>query len=86
MVPLVARSVYTLRRLQAGLSEERLDELNAEILRKVNAGGSLFLSHTRLNGRYAIRVALGNPRTGARHMEQLWQALQAAAHEPGTYC
>ena len=47
----------------------------------VNRTGEVFLSHTRLAGRFAIRVAVGNLRTEARHVERAWELLRAAAAE-----
>jgi aromatic-L-amino-acid decarboxylase len=58
---------------------ERLDEANAAIMDAVNRGGEVFLSHTRLGGRFTIRVAVGNLRTEARHVERAWALLRAAA-------
>ncbi|HXU45386.1 MAG TPA: pyridoxal-dependent decarboxylase [Thermoanaerobaculia bacterium] len=48
---------------------------NERLLAAINAEGPFFLSHTVLNGRYAIRVAIGNIRTGERHLDALWQAF-----------
>ena len=69
--------------LAAGADEpaiaERLDEANAAIMDAVNRTGEVFLSHTRLAGRFTIRVAVGNLRTEARHVERAWALLRAAA-------
>ncbi len=74
-------SLLCLRRRPRALAgdEVRLDRLNEAILDAVNAEGRYFLSHTRLAGRYAIRVALGNPRQTPRHARECWEALQRAA-------
>jgi len=58
---------------------ERLDRANAAIMDAVNRGGEVFLSHTRLAGRFTIRVAVGNLRTEARHVDRAWTLLRAAA-------
>jgi aromatic-L-amino-acid decarboxylase len=58
---------------------ERLDLANAAIMDAVNRSGEVFLSHTRLAGRFTIRVAVGNLRTEARHVDRAWTLLQAAA-------
>jgi aromatic-L-amino-acid decarboxylase len=58
---------------------ERLDEANAAIMDAVNRSGEVFLSHTRLAGRFTIRVAVGNLRTEARHVDRAWELLRAAA-------
>jgi aromatic-L-amino-acid decarboxylase len=58
-----------------------LDDLNARIMDRVNRTGEIFLSHTRLDGRFTIRLAVGNLRTEARHVERAWELLQATARE-----
>ncbi len=61
----------------------RLDEANAAIMDAVNRSGEVFLSHTRLAGRFTIRVAVGNLRTEARHVERAWTLLREAANDVG---
>jgi aromatic-L-amino-acid/L-tryptophan decarboxylase len=56
-----------------------LDAANAAIIDAVNRSGEAFLSHTRLDGRFTIRVAIGNPRTQSRHVERVWELLREAA-------
>src|SRR5882672_1150573 len=55
-----------------------LDAVNAAILDRVNATGKVFLSHTKLAGRYTLRVALGNPRQTEEHIARCWSVLQGA--------
>jgi aromatic-L-amino-acid decarboxylase len=55
------------------------DRFNERLLAAVNARGPFFLSHTVLQGRYTLRVAIGNLRTERRHVEALWQALREEA-------
>jgi aromatic-L-amino-acid/L-tryptophan decarboxylase len=62
-------------------ADEALDDLNARIMDAVNRTGEVFLSHTRLDGRFAIRLSVGNLRTEARHVERAWELLRAAAKE-----
>lgn len=56
-----------------------LDAANEAILERVNRDGRIFLSHTRLRGRYTIRVSLGNPRATSRHVRTCWELLRDAA-------
>jgi aromatic-L-amino-acid/L-tryptophan decarboxylase len=51
------------------------DEDNAALLERMNASGKLFVSHTKLRGRYGIRVALGNGATEWRHVQQILDLL-----------
>jgi aromatic-L-amino-acid decarboxylase len=63
-----------------GLPEDELDARNVAIMDAVNRSGEAFLSHTRLDGRFTIRVAVGNLRTEPRHLERTWALLRAAAN------
>ena len=53
-----------------------LDELNEKLLDAVNRTGKTFLSHTRLNGRYSLRLAIVNLRTNREHVKMAWEILQ----------
>jgi aromatic-L-amino-acid/L-tryptophan decarboxylase len=60
-----------------GIDDEgALDRLNARLLEAVNAGGEAYLSHTTLNGRYTLRLAIGNIRTEQKHVARAWEILQ----------
>jgi aromatic-L-amino-acid decarboxylase len=72
-------SLVCFRYAPADLSEADQDALNAAILERVNASGSAYLSHTKLNGRYVLRLAIGNLRTELRHVETAWRLLREAA-------
>jgi aromatic-L-amino-acid/L-tryptophan decarboxylase len=49
----------------------RSDEETMAALERMNAGGELFVSHTKLRGQYAIRVAIGNGATEWRHVARI---------------
>jgi aromatic-L-amino-acid decarboxylase len=55
---------------------EGSDAENEAIVDRVNRSGELFLSHTRLDGRYALRLAVGNERTTEQDVERAWIALR----------
>jgi aromatic-L-amino-acid/L-tryptophan decarboxylase len=58
---------------------ELLDERNAEIMDAVNRTGEVFLSHTRLGGRFTIRLSISGIRTEARHVDRAWELLRREA-------
>ncbi len=60
------------------IDERRLDLLNESIMNRINAAGRFFLSHTRVHGKYAMRVAIGNLRTTEQDVVDLWQELLAS--------
>src|SRR4051794_8192445 len=59
--------------------EDTLERVNAAILDRVNTSGEAFLSHTKLDGRYTLRLAIGNIRTEERHARRAWDLLSSAA-------
>jgi aromatic-L-amino-acid decarboxylase len=59
------------------------DSLNERVLDAVNRSGEIFISHTRLKGVFALRLAVGNLHTRERHVARAWELLQKAAVELG---
>jgi aromatic-L-amino-acid/L-tryptophan decarboxylase len=55
------------------------DEENEALLERVNATGEIYISGTRLNGRYVLRLAIGNMRTTEEDVARAWELLRAAA-------
>lgn len=59
--------------------ERYLDALNEALLEGVNKTGEVFLSHTRLNGKLTLRLAIGNIRTTQVHVARAWELLTQQA-------
>ena len=57
-------------------TENELDDLNTRLLEAVNASGEVFLSHTKFDGRFALRLAIGHIRTTERHVARAWELLK----------
>ena len=55
------------------------DEDNELLLEQVNASGDIFISHTRLDGRYVLRLAVGNFRTTEDDVRFAWDVLRREA-------
>ncbi|HXR27390.1 MAG TPA: pyridoxal-dependent decarboxylase, partial [Candidatus Baltobacteraceae bacterium] len=65
-----------------GVTDEAvLDRLNQQLMERVNATGDFFISHTRLGGRFTLRLALGNLRTESRHVERFWDLVRRLGPE-----
>ena len=62
-----------------GRSEKDLDVLNERLLTAVNATRRVFLTHTRLAGRYAIRMVIGQRATEREHVAEAWALIREAA-------
>jgi aromatic-L-amino-acid decarboxylase len=73
-------SVVCFRHRLAATDDEAAHERhNAAIMERVNASGEAFLSHTKLDGRFVLRLAVGNIRTEERHVRRAWALLTEAA-------
>ncbi len=57
------------------------DEQNRTLLDRINASGIAFLSHTVLNGKFVLRLAIGNIKTTERDLEQVWSFIQSMADD-----
>jgi aromatic-L-amino-acid/L-tryptophan decarboxylase len=55
------------------------DEVNERLLAQLNATGALFLTHTRVAGRFVLRLAVGAPQTGHSHVAAAWRRIQQLA-------
>jgi aromatic-L-amino-acid decarboxylase len=55
------------------------DEENEQIVERANRSGDMFLSHTKLHGRYVLRLAIGNARTTEADVRQAWDVLNREA-------
>ena len=64
-----------------GAREKRLDALNEAIMHGVNASGKALLSHTKLNEKLVLRLSIGNIRTTAEHVRQVWELLNDQLHK-----
>ncbi|MCE7869441.1 amino acid decarboxylase [bacterium CPR1] len=53
-----------------------LDTLNEELMRTLNTSGEAFLSHTRLDGKLALRLAVGHMSTRRQHIDRVFELLE----------
>jgi aromatic-L-amino-acid decarboxylase len=72
-------SLVCFRYAPPNTDEATRDRMNEAIMHAVNAGGDVFLSHTKMRGKFTLRLAIGNIRTEERHVALAWQRLREAA-------
>ncbi|MEW6196837.1 MAG: pyridoxal-dependent decarboxylase [Bacteroidota bacterium] len=56
--------------------ENKLNELNEKLLNAVNATGKVFLVHTKLNGKFTIRLVTSGLRTEEKHVMLAWEIIK----------
>ncbi|NUM61775.1 MAG: aminotransferase class I/II-fold pyridoxal phosphate-dependent enzyme, partial [Ignavibacteriaceae bacterium] len=62
-------------------TEEELNNLNEKLFEKINSSGKIFLSHTKLNDKFVIRLTIGSIRHERRHIEEAWQIIKKLTHK-----
>ena len=58
-----------------------LDGLNEKIMNEINASGEAYLSHTKLNGKFTLRLSVGSIRVEERHLRKVWNLLNKKLEE-----
>jgi aromatic-L-amino-acid decarboxylase len=58
-----------------GDDEREIDQLNGEIVEKINASGRAYLTQTKLRGRTVMRIGLGNVLTTEDHLRKAWEII-----------
>lgn len=61
--------------------EEELDVWNKDLLDAVNATGEVFMTHTRLENRFCLRLSVGQIQTQSKDVEHAWKLLQKSARK-----
>ena len=71
-------STVVFRHRAAGMTANELNQHNARVLEEVNATREVYLSHTRVRGSYALRVAIGNIHTTEAHVRRAFDLVREA--------
>ncbi|MFT4832936.1 MAG: aromatic-L-amino-acid decarboxylase [Psychroserpens sp.] len=59
--------------------QELLNGINEQLLQKLNAMGKLYLTHTKINGIYTLRMSIGQTNVAQSHVEKAWKSIQEVA-------
>jgi len=62
---------------------ESADGNNQLLMDRLNASGDLFLTHTKLDGKFTLRLCVGQTNTEARHVERAWERIRQEAGKLG---
>jgi aromatic-L-amino-acid decarboxylase len=59
------------------------DHANQLLMERLNGSGDLYLTHTKLDGKFTLRFCVGQTNTQARHVGRAWQRIQEEAEMLG---
>ena len=62
-------------------STDRIDNLNSEIVERINASGRVYLTQTKLRRQTVMRIGLGNVLTTEDHLRKAWEIIRETARE-----
>lgn len=71
-------STVVFRHVSPGMTADQLNDHNARLLETVNATREVYLSHTKVRGRYAFRLAIGNIHTAEAHVRRAFDLVREA--------
>lgn len=61
------------------MNEEELNKFNENLLKRINASGKIFITHTKLNEKYTLRLVGGHPDLTQAHLDNAWDLIQEMA-------
>jgi aromatic-L-amino-acid decarboxylase len=64
-----------------GADEKKLDNLNSELVERINASGRAYLTQTKLRGRRVMRIGFGNVLTTEEHLRKAWELIRQTAED-----
>src|SRR5687768_6488505 len=82
MLAPVPFALVCFRACPAGVDD--LDDLNERIMNEINASGEAYISHTKLDGKFTLRLSVGSIRVEEKHLLKVWELLAKATLDYAT--
>jgi aromatic-L-amino-acid/L-tryptophan decarboxylase len=78
----VTLNLVCFRYRPGGLEDENeISKINEKLLKKINATGKAFMTHTKINGRYVIRMVIAQTNVEQRHVDEAWKLVRVLSSE-----
>ncbi|MDH3246903.1 MAG: pyridoxal-dependent decarboxylase, partial [Saprospiraceae bacterium] len=66
---------------EAPMDLDEINAMNEKLLQLLNSSGQIYLTHTKVNGIYTLRMVIGQTRVEKHHVEAAWKLIQQKARE-----
>lgn len=63
------------------LNDVQIDSMNERLIAQINSGGKAYLTHTKIHGKYAIRMVMAQTYLKLDHIKSTWEVIQNCVHE-----
>ena len=60
------------------VTEQELEQINQGLMDALNRSGRMFVTHTKLKGKFTLRLCIGQTNTTHDHVQKAWKRLQDA--------
>jgi len=57
------------------------NDFNKKLLETINAAGKMYFTHTVIDGKYVLRMCIGQTNTNEDHVLQAWETIQQTANK-----
>jgi aromatic-L-amino-acid/L-tryptophan decarboxylase len=79
----VVINVVCFRYCPSGHEGKELNSMNEKLNHQINDSGRIYLSHTMINGNYALRMVTGQTNVTFSHVEKAWDIIKESARRLG---
>lgn len=79
LYPMLFNTVCFRYKPQAIDDEQTINSLNEELMHQLNDSGELYLTHTKINGRFVLRLVVGSSHASMEHTQTAWASIAARA-------
>ena len=62
-------------------SEEELEQINKALMDELNRSGKMFITHTKLKGKFTLRLSIGQTNTTREHVQKAWDQIRASVND-----
>ena len=60
-------------------TDVEINKLNEKLLHELNGTGKVYLTHTKLNGKYTLRMVTGQTNLKEKHVDAAWALIKECA-------